>query len=225
MSNHNRFLRLVALGTAVAFLNSTGPEQSRADDGVVYSTPVIVQVEEDWELLVGEPNVLANAPQVSMVMTPFANIEGYHFLALLNLRTHPDYRAGGLQVQLWNGESLVSYHNSPQEELLHHTGETVAWTQRMQLSGGNVVFSIVDGLSASWGNFGGQGYLVASFPSTIDNLISYNPYVTLNESGITFAGNRVSSLTLKQIRWITDSGQVYSVSAPIDIDTDLDPWN
>jgi hypothetical protein len=189
------------------------------------SLPVIVKVEEDWELEVGEPNTAANAPQVSMVMTPFSHTNSNHFLVLLNLHTHPDYLAGGIQVQQWVGGEIASYHTGSTTEQLSHTGETVRWTQRLELDSGAVRFSVVNGHGSTWGNFGGESSLQSSFASGLTSLVGYNPYVSIANSGITFAGNRVASLTVRQIRWYTESGDVYTVSAPIDIDTDLDPWN
>ncbi|MFO0911927.1 MAG: hypothetical protein U0795_03140 [Pirellulales bacterium] len=225
MSSSRRPSLLAALVAAGLCWTGVATPLAIAEEGSGDSFPTIVKVEEDWELEVGEPSTASNAPQVTMVMTPFANIDGYYFLTTVNHQTHPDYVAGGLQVQLWRGEDVQSYHNGSEGVQLEATGEKVKWTQRMELKDSRVRFSVENGHGNTWGSFGGDGNLKASFPTTMTNLISYNPYVSITSSGISFAGNRVASLTLKQIRWYSDSGQVYSVSAPIDIDTDLDPWN
>lgn len=184
----------------------------------------IVKIEETWELSVGEPNTVRNAPQVSMVMAPYADLETDYFVLLLNHRTEPSYAAGGLQLQQWDGEQLVNHCNGPSGNELNHTGETVTWTQTMSISGGVVTFEVSDGTSLSWGNFGGQGYLTKAITTGQANLNSYDPLVSINESGIGFAGNRVASLTLKRIRWTLSDGRQFEVVAPINIDTDLNPW-
>jgi hypothetical protein len=184
----------------------------------------IVKVEETWALSVGEPNTVRNAPQVSMVMAPFSNVESDYFILLLNHRTEPSYAAGGMQLQQWNGEQLVEHRNGPNGTELNSTGETISWTQTLSVSGGVVTFELEGGTSQSWGNFGGQGYLTKTIATGQANLNAYDPLVSIGESGIGFAGNRVASLTLMRIRWTLSDGRQFDVVAPINIDTDLDPW-
>ena len=45
------------------------------------------------------------------------------------------------------------------------------------------------------------------------------------QSGMGFAGNRVESLTLTRLEWHLSDGKVVVFTAPIDIDSDLDPWD
>jgi hypothetical protein len=184
--------------------------------------PVIVRVEEDWELSVGEPTGEDNAPQVSTVMTPHPGIDGTHFIFLVNYRTEPSYQAGGMEIQQWYGDNVVA-HTSKLNTQLSQSGESVRWTQSIELTGGNLVYRIKDGIGDTWGTFG-NGTLVSGVATELTNLATYSPVVSIQESGISYAGNRVSSLTLRQIRWIASDGRVYSVSAPIDLDSDLDPW-
>lgn len=188
--------------------------------------PIIVAVEEDWELEVGQPTSATNAPQGSTFMTPFNTADSTYFLFNINHHTHPVYGPGGLQVQRWNSSQIVDYSNSPESQQLTQVGETVRWTQSLSLQDGLIAFAIKDGSSTSWGSFGGQGNLSLTMSSSsLDTLIGYNPLLSVQESGISYAGNRVASLRLLQIRWITETGETYVVSAPIDVDTDLDPWD
>ncbi len=213
ISKSVRFLFSVA---TVFFLSSVAPA---SDDSIE-----IVKVEETWEMSVGEPNTSRNAPQVSMVMSPHENLEAEYFVFLLNHRTEPGYSVGGMQIQHWEGEELVEHRNGPSDNELNHVGETVLWTQTMSLSGGVVTFAVENGTSESWGDFGGQGYLRKSVDTGQANLNAYDPLISIKESGIGYAGNRVAALTLKRIRWTLRDGRVYQVEAPINIDTDLDPW-
>ena len=185
----------------------------------------IVKVEETWELQVGNPNTVRNAPQVTMVMSPYVEADCDHFLFVLNHRTAPEYSVGGMQLQVWNDEEIVDHRNGPSGAALSTENETITWTQEMSVENGVVTMKIKDGTSQSWGDFGGQGYLQASIVTGQSTLNSYRPYVSLSESGISFAGNRVASLTLQRVRWTLSDGRVYQYVAPIDIDSDLDPWD
>src|SRR5262245_10238639 len=58
--------------------------------------PTIVRVEEDWLLEVRVPDPDSNAPQVTVVFAPTADLDfGYAEFAV-NHHSHPDYIPGGL---------------------------------------------------------------------------------------------------------------------------------
>ena len=206
--------QLLAPLTAAAGLLSLAPPAAWGID--------IVAVEEHWELNVGEPDSQRSAPQVTMVTSPVGSLEGLYFLFALNHQSHPEWSPGGMQVQLWNGHDLVASHTSQEDEALQHGDEVVKWVQRTELKDGQLTFQIVDGASATWGEFGGEA-LKFSFDSDLANLNGYSPAISINESGVSFAGNRVRSLTLTKLRWTDSNGQVYELNAPIDVDADLDP--
>lgn len=182
----------------------------------------IVKVEETWAFAVGAPETALSSPQVSTMMGPYNTADNLHFVFTLNHRTSPQFLAGGMQVQVWNGEALSSVRTGPVEGLLTQDNETVRWTQRLEVNNGAVTFSVVNGTSASWGNFGGQGYLSVQVGG-VDNLNAYRPWLSLTESGVGYGGNRVSNFQLEKIKWTLATGQEYQLVAPIDIDADLDP--
>jgi hypothetical protein len=183
----------------------------------------IVAIEEHWELSVGQPDAESSAPQVSMVMSPSGDLNGQYFLFTLNHHSVPEWIPGGMQVQYWNGEEVVESKVGPQEETLSNGDEVVRWVQRTALADGQLTFEIKSGTSQTWGSFGGAGHLKFGVSTDLDNLNGYKPAVSIEGSGISFAGNRVKHLTLQKLRWIDADGQVYELSAPIDVDADLDP--
>jgi hypothetical protein len=182
----------------------------------------IMQIEEHWELSVGEPDAQLSAPQVTMVMSPVEALDGQFFLFTVNHRTVPDYEPGGMQVQLWNGDDAVAVE-SDSHDPLDQTNDVISWVQRLKVEDGALSFEVLDGSSDSWGSFGGGGSLALSTPTTLDSLNGYRPAVSINESEVGYAGNRVQNLLLKKLVWITDDGATHELVAPIDIDTDLDP--
>jgi len=182
----------------------------------------IVQIEEHWELSVGEPIAQVNSPQATMVMSPYSNLDGQYFAFTINHRSVPDYEPGGLQVQLWNGDEAIdsaSFIAGP----LNQANDDVHWVQRLKVEDGALLFEVVDGSSDSWGSFGGSGSLAFTSPTTLENLNGYRPAISLTESQVGYAGNRVQQLLLKKLVWVTDDGETHELLAPIDIDTDLDP--
>jgi hypothetical protein len=183
----------------------------------------IVSIEEQWELSVGGPIPERSAPQVTMTMCPTDNLECHYFVFALNHWSHPDFAPGGVQLQHWHGDEIVSSHPGPADVPLDTEDETVSWTQRIAIEDGTITFEVVDGTSESWGDFGGSGYLKKSLSTSLSNLNGYRPAISLNESGISYAGNRVSSLVLKRLVWVTANGEQHELVAPIDVDTDLDP--
>ena len=104
---------------------------------------------------------------------------------------------------------------------LDRSEEVVTWTQRISLQGGQLAFQVCDGDSQTWGNFGGDA-LSLSAATSLTSLNTYRPSVSLSESQVGYAQNRVGSLTLTKLIWVTDDGQTHEQDAPIPIDTSLD---
>jgi hypothetical protein len=184
-------------------------------------SPRVLSVEEHWELRIAEPDPDTSAPQTTMVQTPDGDLDGVQFLFTINHGTVPDYQPGGLQVQLWENDELVE-SASAGEETLHHDQELVTWVQKLSLEDGTLKFQVHDGHSESWGDFGGED-LTLSTSTSLESLNGYRPGVSLTESQVNYAENRVVSLTLMKLVWITEDGEVHELNAPIAVDTSLDP--
>jgi len=102
----------------------------------------------------------------------------------------------------------------PQGSVMSLSGETVRWTQVMELREGMLTFEVTDGTSSSWGSFGGQGYLKASVATPLSDLNGYDPAVSVANSGVSYGGNRVESLTLKAVRLFTATGEELADTTP-----------
>jgi type V secretory pathway adhesin AidA len=184
-------------------------------------SPRVVSVEEHWELRLSEPDPDRSAPQITMVMSPTGNVDSLHFLFTLNHNTVPDYAPGGVQVQVWDGAQFVQSQSAHNGTALWRSEEVVTWTQKISLQDGHAAFQVCDGDSQTWGKFGGDE-LSLSATSSLTGLNSYRPSVSLSESQVGYAQNRVGSLTLTKLIWVTDDGQTHEQAAPIPIDTSLD---
>jgi hypothetical protein len=166
----------------------------------------IVRVEEDWRLVVSEPDASTVSPQVTCTMSPVNHLGSHHAVFDLNLRNFPSYEAGGVQLQLWSGDSTVNSVRSNVGVALQTGGETITWTQRMSLSDGTLQFAVVDGSSSTWGDFGSGSSIALSTDADLENLNSYSPSVSVSNSGVGFGSNRVASLVRTAIRVYSAAG-------------------
>lgn len=197
-----RFMRpatAFALLAGVVGLLASTPSAIAADSD-------IVKVEEEWELVVKQPDTETVAPQVTCIISPHGHANGLFAAFNVNHKSYPSWVPGGLQLQLWNGDSPISGFNFPQNDQLDTADEVVRWTQTMNVTGSNLKFEIKNGSSTTWGSFGGQGYLTATVESPVEDLNNYSPDVSTANSGISYGANRVTSLKLKKVKVTTRNG-------------------
>ena len=165
----------------------------------------VARVEEDWELVVSVPDSNDNSPQITCVISPSVLTNGYAALDV-NFYSQPDYSPGGIQLHVWSPSTPMLVSNSTVTGMLQNQNETITWTTRMSLNNNVLTFSVVNGKSATWGGFGGEGKLNLSVGAVLSDLSTYDPNVSLKNSGVPYASNRVTSLKLKAVRWYSASG-------------------
>lgn len=176
--------------------------------------PDVTRVEEDWELVIGTPSITADAPQVTSVIAPFGAAGSVYATFTVNHYDTPVFTAGGLQLQVWNGKTLLASQRHPNQAVMSTPDETIRWTQVTKLTPEGLVFEVIGGHSTTWGAFGGDGTLKATIPTTAQNLNAYNPDVSAERSGVSFAGNRVWSLVLKGVRTYGATGLIAEDTSP-----------
>jgi hypothetical protein len=198
-----RLWLLCASGLAVLLLPLGRGPAARAGEG---EPEGVFRVEEDWQLVLNQPDVAVNAPEFYTVMSPVEHTRGAFVQVSWNFRELEEYAPGGLEIQAWNGENF-NYVESVGLESLSNTAETVTWTQVLVADEGCVRFKIVNGHSSSWGDFGGDALsiVVNGAPTTLNN---YSPELTTRSSGITYGTNRVNLFVLKEVRWYGPHGLV-----------------
>ncbi len=196
-----------SLGT-IAFLWLSGLLGHCRVAGATEGSPTAVAVEEDWELVVGEPDPDTLAPQATVVISPIGNPDSVYVALDVNHHSQFEFSNGGLQLQLWSNNQPLQTANSHATGRLQTHNETITWTQRMSVDSGNLTFSAVNGHSDTWGSFGGAGELSITVGTTLNDLSGYSTDVSVKNSGIGFASNRVKSLTLKKVRRIDAAGNV-----------------
>ena len=170
------------------------------------------RVEEDWELVVGDPNQSLNGPQISTTMSPVGDNNRNFVTFNLNYR-EGGYRAGGMELQVWTGAVLIT-KDSDKREQLSTSGETVTWTQSMSVAAGQVTFSVDNGHSETWNNFGQGNNLILSYDSTATDLTLYNPDISARNSGVGWQSNRVRSLRITEVRYYNNNQLIRTDSSP-----------
>ena len=62
------------------------------------SQPTVYKVEEDWELVVNEPDPANNSPQITFFTSPSHLSEGTYFQLQLNYHAADHYSSGGFHI-------------------------------------------------------------------------------------------------------------------------------
>jgi hypothetical protein len=162
--------------------------------------PNVTRIEEDWELVVGVPSPTSDAPQVTTIISPVGNLDSLYAMFMINHHDEPELSEGGLELQVWNDKTLLNSDRYPDRFVMVTSGETVRWTQSLEIGSEGLVFQILDGSSTTWGKFGGEGTLKITVPTTLANLNGFNPAVSAEHSDVGYAANRVQALVLKRVR-------------------------
>ena len=201
--------RCITLTALIALALAMWPGRLESAAGVIAD-----QVEEDWEVIVNTPDQAAVGPQLTTTMSP-TGTNRIPFVAFnLNYRDNP-FQAGGLQLQVWN-PTVVLDSDSHSTAVLNTPGETITWTQRMRIEGGSLFYEVRHGHSQTWGDFGGESQLAVHITSTLTDLSAYDPDVSASNSGAGWMGNRVTSMTLKQVRYYTNGSLIQTDTHPRD---------
>jgi hypothetical protein len=182
-------------------------------------TPVVDQIEEDWQLVVATPDFEGVGPQITTSMSAGADLTSAPWVAFdMNYREYPNFLAGGMQLQVWSGAQLLDTSSQGSSQF-SSSNETVTWTQRMSLSGGMITYNVTNGQSTSFGKFGqGSGLLGVTFQTVLSSLTDYSPTVTTAHSGVSWQSNNVTSLTLLRVRYYSGGLLVSTDNTPRVID-------
>jgi hypothetical protein len=175
------------------------------------ATPPVVRVEEDWKLVLNEPGEEVDAPQLHTVMSPVGDTNTQFARLTLNYWEEPQFEPGGLQVQTFKGDELRSCKSFGNKKL-STKAETITWTQVLEKSGQGLTYTVVNGQSTSWGPFGGPA-LQLQMPVNVPDLSAYSSNVSAGKTKITYGGNRVMRLVLKEVRFYSADGALVSAES------------
>lgn len=177
-------------------------------DRATAGEPSIYMVEENWEMVVREPDGLINSPQVTFFLFPHSLAEGCYFQLQMNYAAEDGYSSGGFRVSAVCQETPVDEERSQVRQTLVTDGDRLEWTAAMAVFDGKLMFAVKDGTSIDWGSFGGPEYLVEMGNNGLTDLSGYTPDASTSNVDIGFGRNRVASIRLKSVRVTYTDGRV-----------------
>lgn len=177
-------------------------------------SPSVWKVEEDWEMVINEPEDNSNSPQVTFFVTPSTEWDTTYFQLQMNYEADEVYSAGGFHVAAVRGEEILDEARSHNQSLLTVNGDVIQWTTVTAVVNNKLLFAVKDGHCASWGNFGGPDYLVEMPAQSTHDLSQYSYAQSIESVDIGFGSNRVSSVKLRRVRLFNDNGTVDTVTVP-----------
>ena len=198
-------LRKCVVGGIVFALVSTALPACLAAD------PTIYKIEEDWEMVINEPDSANYSPQVTFFTSPSANLDEAYFQLQMNYAADAEFSGGGFHVASVQNEAILDEARSETRSILATDGDHIRWTSVMAVIQNKALFAVKNGQGTEWGNFGGPEYLVRMTPSPVSDLSGYNPQQSLDTVDIGFGANRVQSITLLQVRFFYTDGQTVTV--------------
>ncbi|TWU55774.1 hypothetical protein [Rubripirellula reticaptiva] len=199
-------LRSVFIGGMFAAFAAWTSSACTADESVIY------KIEEDWEMVINEPDPANCSPQVTFFTSPSADAEDIYFQLQMNYSADAQFSSGGFHVAAFQGGHMHDEARSGTEKVLASSGDIIRWTSVMAVVDEKLLFAVKDGYSDEWGAFGGPDYLVRIPTSSIQNLATYHPRKSLETVDVGFGANRIDSLTLRRVRVFYVDGRTVNVS-------------
>ena len=189
--NATTCFRILTTGLSVATLALVNCSCLRAES--------ITAIEEDWQLQIDTPNASKSSPQINCLTATGTDPEALRALFLVN-ELGPN--GGNLQLQLWDGEELLTSMDVPgSSKVLDTVGEKVTWTIRLSVSKGVLTAEVYNLTSDTWGNSTGKNTIASiSTNTSLSELNNYDPNVTCAGSGVEFGNARVQKLILRKSR-------------------------
>jgi hypothetical protein len=166
----------------------------------------VVKIIEHWELTLNAPDASTTAPQITLTVSPTANLTSHYATLELNHQASPVFAAGGVHFHVWKGDHCLGSRHQAAGEPLNTAAEVIRWKQELQLADSQLTFSIVDGTSTTWGEFGGDSMRIV-VPTTLTDLNAYRPSFSVTQSGVGYAGGRVKRLAIVKLTAFTSTGQ------------------
>lgn len=173
-----------------------------------------IRIEEDWYLEIIEPSYEDTSPQITNTISPTQNLNCKFGLFEINHGTQPEYRDGGLGIQIWDHDSCVNYRRHSNTNRLSHQNEVVRYTIGMSIyqpsAGGSkrLSFKVKNGTSQTWGNFGNDSALRCSVETSRQDLSNYSPQFSVENSKVGYASYRVRKYALVAVRYYDQNGLI-----------------
>lgn len=187
-----------------------GTSWCHAEESAIYL------IEEDWELVIHEPDAATVSPQVTFFTSPHPDWDDTYFQLQLNYAADDLFSAGGFHVSAFEQAHKLDEARGLTGVKFTSHGDRIRWTSVMAVIDGALLFAVKDGQGQDWGSFGGPNYLVKIQGTSLSNLNQYQPLHSLDAIDIGFGANRVQRITLLTVRKHHRDGDVETI--PLNLD-------
>ncbi|MDG2220258.1 MAG: hypothetical protein P8L85_02700, partial [Rubripirellula sp.] len=137
--------------------------------------------------------------------------EDDYFQLQMNYHADQWFDGGGFHVAAVRAGDTIDEARSGTNAPLSFSSDNIRWTNVMAAIDGQLLFAVKNGHADQWGNFGGPDYLVRIDSEHLADLSSYDPAQSLETVDIGFGANRVSKITLKQVRIYRTDGNMQTI--------------
>jgi hypothetical protein len=171
----------------------------------------IYLIQEDWEMVVSEPDAATVSPQVTFFTSPSVNSDTTYFQLQMNYAADDGFSPGGFHVAAVKNGQMVDEARSGTQSVLASNGDVIRWTSVMAVINNQLLYAVTNGHGNEWGAFGGPDYLVTMTSTGMADLSEYNPQQSIDSVDIGFGANRVQSVILRTVRAYYQDGRVVDV--------------
>ncbi|MDB5336005.1 MAG: hypothetical protein JWN70_1624, partial [Planctomycetaceae bacterium] len=146
-------------------------------------------------------------------IAPSPNLDCKFGLFEINHGTQPDYRDGGLELQIWDRDQRVNYRRHSNTNRLSYRDEVVRYTIAMSIQEDDndskrLQFEVKNGSSRTWGTFGNPESIGCSISTSRSNLNGYSPAFSVENSKVGYASFRVRKYALVAVRYYDSQGLI-----------------
>lgn len=213
MSKSNRWMSFhkikFVMGGLVVLSLLTAGVQITAEDNVVAEK--VYLVEEDWEVVLNDPEPKINSPQISFFLYPDSTQTDVYFQLQMNFAAEEGYSSGGFRVGAFQNEVPLDEERSVIREVWNIDGDKISWTSAMASWDNKLMYAVKNGSGGQWGTFGGPEYLVEMPEGEIKDLNDYDPQVSIQNVDISFGKNRIASIRLKRVKVTYTNGRTQTI--------------
>ena len=161
------------------------------------SNSQITRVEVDWDIRTFEPDEVAVAPQISLIMANRANLDS----DFAEFRINPEYEGsiGGIKIDTWRGPQELDESAYVSRPPLNQQNDRLQFTTVAEVDGDSTVYRMKDWTSNQWGNISDSEFQACR--TTGNGQIQFSINLTMSESEIEYGHNMVNQIFVKEIRY------------------------
>jgi hypothetical protein len=150
----------------------------------------------DWEIRLLEPDQVAVAPQISLIMANRTDLSGD--FAEFHLNPEYDGYLGGVKINTWRGPKELDESSYLSKPALNRSGDLVTFTTSAEVVGNQTLYRMKNLSSQQWGQVADSE--LTGCHTAGSSTINFSLNLTMSESEIEYGHNMVASIRVKEIR-------------------------